>query len=253
MYKVKESDYRALEMIEESVMKKVFQTKKTCPRHLLYLEAGMIPARYQVERQVLNFLQYLLQQDKNSLIFRIFSAMKDNPTNGDWASFAISLVKKYNINLTLYEIEKMKTSSFKKLVKQKVKEIAFLKLTQRQQEGEKGKTIVYNSLGMADYLQPESKLTVREKIEMFALRCQMNENPFNFGEHINCQMGCSQLQENEHILNCPLLNEHEDQMNIEDIRNGSLNRKIEVLRRFNENNNRMKQHLRDSVDTVNPL
>ena len=69
MYIVKETDYRALEMIEESVMKKVFQTKKTCPRHLLYLEAGMIPARYQVERQVLNFLQYLLQQDKNSLIF----------------------------------------------------------------------------------------------------------------------------------------------------------------------------------------
>ena len=64
--------------------------------------------------------------------------MKDNPTSGDWAIFAISLVKKYNINLTLYEIEKMKTSSFKKLVKQKVKEIAFLQLTQRQQEGEKG-------------------------------------------------------------------------------------------------------------------
>ena len=67
----------------------------------------------------------------------MFSAMKDNPTSGDRAIFAISLVKKYNINLTLYEIEKMKTSCFKKLVKQKVKEIAFLKLTQRQQEGEK--------------------------------------------------------------------------------------------------------------------
>ena len=41
MYKVKETDYRALEMIEESVMKKVFQTKKTCPRHFMYLEAEM--------------------------------------------------------------------------------------------------------------------------------------------------------------------------------------------------------------------
>ena len=134
----------------------------------------------------------------------------------------------------------MKTSSFKQIFKHKMKEIAFSKLTQRQQEGEKGKTIVYSSLGMADYLQPESKLTVREKIEMFALRCQMNENPFNFGEHINCQMGCSQLQENEHILNCPLLNKHEDQITIEDIRNGSLNRKFLFLRRFNENKNQVE-------------
>ena len=41
MYKIKETDYRAIEMIEESVMKKVFQTKKTCPRHFMYLEAEM--------------------------------------------------------------------------------------------------------------------------------------------------------------------------------------------------------------------
>ena len=69
MYKVKESEYRALEMIEESILKKVFKTKKSCPRHIMYLEAGMVPARYQVERQVLNLLHYILQQDKNSVLF----------------------------------------------------------------------------------------------------------------------------------------------------------------------------------------
>ena len=46
MYIIKETDYRALEIIEESVMKKVFQTKITCPRHLLYLESGVVPAMY---------------------------------------------------------------------------------------------------------------------------------------------------------------------------------------------------------------
>ena len=41
MYKVMESDYRALEIIEESVIQKVLQTKKTCPKHILYLEIGI--------------------------------------------------------------------------------------------------------------------------------------------------------------------------------------------------------------------
>ena len=63
MYKVKESDYRALKMIEESVIQKILQTKKTCPNHMLYLEMEMIPTRYQIERQVLNFLQYTARQE----------------------------------------------------------------------------------------------------------------------------------------------------------------------------------------------
>ena len=82
------------------------------------------------------------------------------------------------------------------LVKYKMNELAFWELTQRQKEGEKGRTIVYRSLCMARYLLPETNLTVSEKTDMFALRSQMNENPCNFGDKINCQMGCSQTQEN---------------------------------------------------------
>ena len=57
MYKVTEKQYRAIESIEESVFKKIFQTKRSCPRQLMYLEAGLVPARYQIQRQVLNYLK----------------------------------------------------------------------------------------------------------------------------------------------------------------------------------------------------
>ena len=100
----------------------------------------------------------------------MFAAMTEKPTKGDWASFAISLIGKYKLNLTLEEIEKMKITSFKKLVKNNVNEIAFCELTQKQKQGEKGKTIVYNSIGMADYLLPEAKMTVKEKNDIFSLR-----------------------------------------------------------------------------------
>ena len=50
MYKVTEKQYRAIESVEESVLKKIFQTKRSCPRHLMYLEAGLGPARYQICR-----------------------------------------------------------------------------------------------------------------------------------------------------------------------------------------------------------
>ena len=138
-----------------------------------------------MERQVLNFLKYILQQDQNSIIYRMFLTMKENPTRGDWASFAISLIQKYSLNLSLDDIKNMKTNLFKKLVKKNMKELALSELIFRQKRGEKGKSIEYNSFNMAEYLLPESNLTVSEKVQIFALRSEMNENPCNFGEKSN--------------------------------------------------------------------
>ena len=113
--------------------------------------------------------------------------------------------------------------------------IAFSELQQKQRKGEKGRNIVYRSLSMADYLLPEANLTVEEKKKIFSIRLEMNENSCNFGVKILCEMGCSEIQENSHILVCPKLNESEQELNIEDILNGSLPMKVKVLKRFEEN------------------
>ena len=118
---------------------------------------------------------------------------------------------------------------------------------------EKGKTIVYTRICMADYLLPEAKLTVKEKIYIFSLRCQINDNPYYFGEKILCQMGCSIVQDNEQILNCPLLSKADFKVYIEYIRNCPIYQNKKILKTFIEHNERFKQHLRDSVTTVNPL
>ena len=62
MNNVKEIEFRALEAIEEAVLIKNFQTSRSCSRHLLYMEAGVTPARFQVKRQMLTLLQYIIQQ-----------------------------------------------------------------------------------------------------------------------------------------------------------------------------------------------
>ena len=86
MNNVKEVEWRELERIEESVMLKIFKTLRSCSRHLLYLEAGIIPARFQVMRQMMNYLQYILVQPPNSLLQRVYQAQQKNPIRGNWAS-----------------------------------------------------------------------------------------------------------------------------------------------------------------------
>ena len=59
--------------------------------------------------------------------------------------------------------------------------VALRDLLDRKQKGEKGQEIIYKDISMADYLLPEATLSVTEKLELFAARTEMNENPYNYG------------------------------------------------------------------------
>ena len=144
MYHVKEKEYRAIEAVEESVLRKMLQTKRSSPRHFLYLETGLVPARHQIHRQVINYLKYIIDQPNTSLIVRVFESMRNHPKKGDWASWTLSLIEKYEINMTLEEIKETKGSIFKNMVKRQMIKFAFKDLVNRQKKGEKGRNI-YNT------------------------------------------------------------------------------------------------------------
>ena len=152
MYNVTEQELRALEQIEESVLQEVFVTKRSCPKRLLYLEICLYPARFQVHRQMLNFLQYILQQPTESLLYSMYTEQQKNATKGDWVSSVTKLVDQYEIKLTMKEIKDMKRSLFKSIEKRQVERLAFTTLIQKQKGGKKGKGIDYKQLEMTDYI-----------------------------------------------------------------------------------------------------
>ena len=68
-YNLKEIETRQLERIEESYMRKLVETSKGCPINQLYLELGHIPARFDIMKQRLFFLKYILNQDTETMIY----------------------------------------------------------------------------------------------------------------------------------------------------------------------------------------
>ena len=46
---------------------------------------------------------------------------------------------------------------------------------------------------MADYLLPECSLSISDKTEMFAFRCQMNDLPNSFGKQELCDFDCQEI------------------------------------------------------------
>ena len=49
-----------------------------------YLDLGILPIRYEIMRRKLAFLRYLLQQDKESMVFKILKATDDDPAKNDF-------------------------------------------------------------------------------------------------------------------------------------------------------------------------
>ena len=57
MINIKEEDYRKIEQIEEDLMRKLFSTDRSCPLHLMYLEAGQEPAKFVIKRSLKNTMK----------------------------------------------------------------------------------------------------------------------------------------------------------------------------------------------------
>ena len=188
----------------------------------MYLDGGQVPARYQIQRYKLNFLQYILQQKETSILFTMLEAQKKQPVRGDWFSECIKILQSFDINISLQDINDMTRKQFRRITKDKCEQTAFIELIKKKDKGSKGATLIYGKrLQMADYLCPNIHLSVEEQRQIFQIRSKINPLPSNRGVTVFCVTGCGEMLDNSHILQCKVLNPKE-QKSIEDLINGDI-------------------------------
>ena len=238
-YNLSEKETRAIEKIDEDFMRKVFETQKSCPLYLLYLEGGQIPARFIIQKQKLNFLHHILQQRKNSLLYKFFKAQEKFPVKGDWVKDIKSIIKSLNLKFSFETIKKMKKRKFKNIIKHAIDKKAMKYLKAKQKKCSKGKEIIYsNKPEIQDYLLPNDKTTIEMQRNLFKFRTRMNDLPSNFpssSSDLKCEKPCNEKLTNEHLYECQILNENEpNRLNYRKIFNGTTDNKNEVLSVIND-------------------
>ena len=123
-YNLTERQLRMIEKMEEACLVKILDTGSKVQTALLYLETGQLPARFQIDIMMLNFLKYLLHHDKSFLISRFFWAQCLHPTKGDWVSNIKKVLIKIEYDISFEEIISIKKDAFKKNVNVKVRKAA---------------------------------------------------------------------------------------------------------------------------------
>ena len=256
-YNLTENNLRRIERIEEQYMRKILNTPKSCPITQLYLELGQWPARFELQKMRCLFLKHILKQDMQSQIFQFFNLQLNNPVKGDWVSTCIKDLQELEISESMEQIKNMKHNKYKNLIKSRIEKNALGYLQSKR--GSKGREIEYKSLEMSEYLLPlNSKLNIEEKRKMFAIRNRMFGISSDFWK-TDEKCVCGELETIPHTYDCESLNENKSKIKYDEIYNGNLTYKIEVLRRLEKNieksreikmSNNFPCDLRDPLDCL---
>jgi hypothetical protein len=93
---------RQLERIEEGYLRQILKTTRGCPITQLYLAIGQIPARFEIQKMRLLYLNYILENEESLLSKKIWLQMNE-PSRGDWASTCLSDLEELRIEESLEE------------------------------------------------------------------------------------------------------------------------------------------------------
>ena len=247
-YGITQDEVEQLEQVDEMLIRNLMVCSSSVPKDLLYLELGLTPIRYTIQTRRILFLHHILQQKKESLLYRFFLAQIESPTHRDWVSQVLEDLENLEINMEIEKIENMKIESFKSIVKRAVKEKAFLfllqKKTDRKSDHAKGKQLFYEEFDMAEYLYPgEEQITIEERKWLF--KCKVEDIEIRGNQRwkhfiITCYSCKTNEEETQiHLLTCPgLLGKNEKLSYIpeyKELYEGELAEQIYVSRILKEN------------------
>ena len=203
-----EQDIRKLEQTDEILLSKILDCEANTNNIFKYLELGVAPLRFEVMKRKVLFLQYILQQKKDSMIYKVFEATLKNPLKNDFVQTCEKYLKSLKINLSLTEIEKLTKWRFKKIVKEKTTLAAFEFLmhekdkTRKDGKMSKISILKYETLELQQYLLEGntniSKFISKARSQTLDLKTQKK---WKYNDLL-CS-GCTEREESgQEILSC---------------------------------------------------
>ena len=160
-----------------------------------------------MKRKVI-FLQYILKQEKMSMIYQVFKATLENPTKKDFIQICMQYLDALDIKMSFEEIEKMSERKFKNFVKIKTEEAALIYLEKEKQKQTKIANMKHLKLEMQDYFV-DGNCTKKIAILIFKARSQTldikMQRKWMYADKI-C-IGCQKTEESgDEIMICENLN-----------------------------------------------
>ena len=211
--KLIKKDIEDLEKIDHYILRKITGAQAKVQIEMLYLETASLPLSYIISSRRAIYLQTILKRSDQELTRKIYNAMKNDPLPNDWSELAWKDLNDMQINMTENEIARMEVSDFRNLIKEKIRNWAFVNLKNMQVQHVKVKDILYSNPEKPQLYLTCAEMSNEEVALLFNLRCRsvkgIKDNFHNmYGNHVNCDLCQTKIDNQEHILKCHILKRH---------------------------------------------
>ena len=150
---------------------------------------------------------HLLHRDKDELIYKFYSAQKYLPSEGDWILQVKKDLTDLNLELSDSEIRSMSHYQFKKLIRNKIEELAIAYL--ESQKKQKTHKLDIKTFKPQEYMLSKN-LSIAEVQNLFKIRNHMIDVKENFKsshENMYCRLCLIQRETQDHLISCPKIRE----------------------------------------------
>ena len=155
------------------------------------------------------FLHYILNEDKNALVNQVLQAQINEPSRNDFIFGVENALEELEIFLSLDDIKNFPKETLRKFVQIQVNEKALIYLNKQKLKHTKVMDIQHTELSMENYLLPKNIKSLELARFLFSARTRMIDVGANYGKTVQCKLGCEELDTQQHLLNCPKLEEND--------------------------------------------
>ena len=135
--------------------------------------------------------------------------MKADPIKNDWSQLVSSDFQEVNLSMNDDQIRQMSQTDYKNLVKQKVREAAYIEFKEQQAGHEKGRLLEHQDLLKPQGYLLTNLLTNKQTSLLYNLRCQsvkgIRNNFHRQYQNIRCQLCMLEIDSQNHVLYCPVI------------------------------------------------
>ena len=243
LYHVEKKHIDKLESCDKDLMVRLFSVPHTCSYESIYLETGCTPIRFIIQGRRLMYFWTLLNKSNNELVKKVFATQKQFPSKNDWILTVKEDLQMLDLDLSEETIMKMKKQTFKKIIKQKLKEKSTEFLFNLKLKENRSKSKKLNTFNFQEYLLTD-RLNTRQKKLLFSMRTRSVDVKTNYKSMHTFNMLCRLCKKEEdsekHYLECEEIIKNIDhsidltQANYENIFSSNIDDQIVITKIFDQ-------------------
>ena len=208
-YGLRQSEIEELEEVDKLLLRRILAAPSSACIESLYLELGLTPIRVNIMARRATYLHYLVNLNKEEMLFQVFNAQWNHPVKDDWTVQVKKDLQDLEIDMTLEEMRKKSKNSFKRMVKVKAKEFALDYLQKLKEKHTKMDNLQYLDLKLQNYLKDDA-ISVMEARNLYRYRTRVANFKENFkNSHQSCAIACPlcmvQPDSQPHCMQCPVI------------------------------------------------